>query len=160
MPKTWTQNLLFIQYSQFLPKEAQNITKYVFTSFPGWNSPINIPPPLQPWQIVINSWTSCIWEHLNSQASSYSGVKVQSKSSLSLWLRLNPQPARGHHFFPLIYSHQHSFGFCLPKSNTELSKELTAHAINDMIAVNFDHEKVLQPLMGFRSRGKCFRIIW
>lgn len=45
-------------------------------------------------KVLIKRLTSCIWERLNSQASSYSGVKVRSKCPPSPWLHLHP------HFFP------------------------------------------------------------
>lgn len=87
------------------------------------------------------------WERLISQALSNSWAKVRSVSDPSPWLHLHPLSLRRHHFFPLIHSHQHSFGFCLPKSSTHLNKhnsdELLYAAVNKWITDKAVHKKAL-----------------
>lgn len=119
---------------------AQTIPINVFTSFPESVFLINIfhlfgrGQPFLPLdrddKVLIKRLTTCIWECLISQALLYSRVKVHSKCPPSPWLRLRPQPVRGHHFFPLIHSHKHSFGFCLPKSNTKLNRCSTLRSLS------------------------------
>lgn len=114
--------------------KALPITTNVLALFPESVFDINIFICLaKGWPVLPLHWddkalimrlTSCIWERLISQASSYSGVKVHSKSPPSPWIHLHLQPVRGHHFFPLIHSQQHSFGSLLPKSNTWLNGRL------------------------------------